>query len=350
MPLSVGNITMHLGPQNIGGPDDLEAAIIEFIEAATKSLYISVQELDHKPIADAIVAAKLRGIQVHMVMEQDYLKESHPPAADSLGELEVNRELLMRILRHGIDAKADYNPSIFHQKFIVRDGDAVLTGSTNFTTTGVRKNLNHIVVVKDKLVAREYTREFRSIRKGIFGKRSLDRSRKPLEDHYVGDVRVKPLFAPDHMPEMEFIKHMNKARDRIDFAIFTFSKSSGIDDAMVLSQLAGVSVRGVLDRRAANQKWAAKDTLKNGGITLFQNKTGTGVRKVHHKLMTIDDQLTIVGSFNYTGPANLTNDENIMVLGDLDETDPAKRDAQSQLALYARNEIVRIIEHQSEEI
>ncbi len=66
--------------------------------------------------------------------------------------------------------------------------------------------------------------------------------------------------------------------------------------------------------------------------------------------MTIDDQLTIVGSFNYTGPANLTNDENIMVLGDLDETDPAKRDAQSQLALYARNEIVRIIEHQSEEI
>ncbi len=107
-------------------------------------------------------------------------------------------------------------PSIFHQKFIVRDGMAVLTGSTNFTTTGVRKNLNHIVIVKDKLVAREYTREFRSIRKGIFGKRSLHRSRKPLEDHYVGDVRVKPLFAPDHMPEMEFIKHMNKARDRID--------------------------------------------------------------------------------------------------------------------------------------
>ncbi len=82
MPLSVGNITMHLGPQIIGGPDDLEAAIIEFIEDATKSLYISVQELDHKPIADAIVAAKLRGIQVHMVMEQDYLKESHPPVAD----------------------------------------------------------------------------------------------------------------------------------------------------------------------------------------------------------------------------------------------------------------------------
>jgi len=40
---------------------------------------------------------------------------------------------------------------------------------------------------------------------------------------------------------------------------------------------------------------------------------------------------------------NLTNDENIVVLGDLDETDPAKRDTQARLANYARAEIDRII-------
>lgn len=53
--------------------------------------------------------------------------------------------------------------------------------------------------------------------------------------------------------------------------------------------------------------------------------------------------MTIIGSFNYTGPANLTNDENIIVLGDLDETDATKRDAQAQLAQYAHSEIERII-------
>ena len=38
----------------------------------------------------------------------------------------------------------DFNTSIFHQKFIVRDREFVLTGSTNFTDTGTHKNLNHI--------------------------------------------------------------------------------------------------------------------------------------------------------------------------------------------------------------
>ncbi|MBA3800311.1 MAG: hypothetical protein H0X18_14695, partial [Geodermatophilaceae bacterium] len=55
---------------------------------------------------------------------------------------------------------------------------------------------------------------------------------------------------------------------------------------------------------------------------LYENKPGTGVRKVHHKLMVIDGRLVIAGSLNYTGPATTLNDENVVVLGDLEETDP----------------------------
>lgn len=348
MPRTVGNIALFMGPNVISAPDDLEGAIIDFIGASTESLRISVQELDHQPIAEAIIAAKRRGVSVHMIMEQDYLKEDKVPELNSLGTQEVNRELLTRILRSGIDAKADYNPHIFHQKFIVRDKTSVLTGSTNFTTTGVTKNLNHVVIIDDPITAREYSREFLQLRKGIFGARSGIHGRKPIENHIVSNVRVKPLFAPDHNPEMEFIKQMIKAKDRIDFAVFTFSQSSGIDDALVNAKRLGLKIRGVLDRKQANQTWAAKTTLMDAGVTLFKNKTGTGVRKVHHKLMTIDDQLTIVGSFNYTGPANLTNDENIIVIGDLGETDPVKRTAQHELALYARMEIDRIINDQAE--
>jgi phosphatidylserine/phosphatidylglycerophosphate/cardiolipin synthase-like enzyme len=36
----------------------------------------------------------------------------------------------------------------------------------------------------------------------------------------------------------------------------------------------------------------------------------------------IDKELVIIGSFNYTGPANLLNDENIIVIGDLVENSP----------------------------
>ena len=78
-------------------------------------------------------------------------------------------------------------------------------------------------------------------------------------------------------------------------------------------------------------------------MRLFQNKPGTGVRKIHHKLMVIDERLVIGGSFNYTGPAGTLNDENILILGDLEETNPAAETAQRQLATYALAEIERII-------
>jgi phosphatidylserine/phosphatidylglycerophosphate/cardiolipin synthase-like enzyme len=83
--------------------------------------------------------------------------------------------------------------------------------------------------------------------------------------------------------------------------------------------------------------------LKAAGVELFENKPGTGVRKLHHKLMVIDERLLIVGSFNYTAPATTLNDENIIVLGDLEETNPAAEAAQRQLAAYALAEIDRII-------
>ena len=59
---------------------------------------------------------------------------------------------------------------------------------------------------------------------GRFGKRS-DTTIKPIETKS-NHVRLKPLFAPNHSPEMEIMKQMAKAKERIDFAIFTFSESS----------------------------------------------------------------------------------------------------------------------------
>jgi phosphatidylserine/phosphatidylglycerophosphate/cardiolipin synthase-like enzyme len=124
--------------------------------------------------------------------------------------------------------------------------------------------------------------------------------------------------------------------------MFTFAQSSGIDDTM--GRLVGdnLTIRGVLDAGQGAQKWAATQPLGAAGVQLF-NKPGTGVRKVHHKLMVVDDRLLIVGRFNYTGPATTLNDENIVVIGDLEETDPAAQADQQQLAGFARTEIDRIV-------
>ena len=163
----------------------------------------------------------------------------------------------------------------------------------------------------------------------------------------VSGVRVKTLFAPDHNPEMEIMKQIAKARDRVDFAIFTFAKSSGIDDQLVLVKEAGIKVRGAMFRSQANQKWSAKETLKNAGLELHlvpkPRLRKPRPRKLHHKLMVIDGQLIIAGSFNYTGPANKLNDENVVIIGDVGATKQESIQKQKRFAKYALEEIDRLI-------
>ena len=151
---------------------------------------------------------------------------------------------------------------------MVRDNKSLLTGSANFTRTDTSKNLNHIVIIHDGLIARTYKREYEEIQQGHFGKLDEGHDSAPAEVQ-VSNIRVKPLFAPDHSPEMEIMKQISKAKRRIDFAIFTFASSSGIDDQLILAQQAGRAVRGAMFTSQANQVWAATHDLAQAGISLF---------------------------------------------------------------------------------
>jgi phosphatidylserine/phosphatidylglycerophosphate/cardiolipin synthase-like enzyme len=362
MGVQLGGVEFYAGPPLLGAPDDLDAVIRSFIAAAKTSLLVAVQELGSRSIAEAILAAKANKVHVQVILEGDYLLQD-PPAADPWtagGDNEGNRVIHAALLRAGVDVITDLNPAIFHQKFIVRDPGrptaAVLTGSTNFTLTDtgtnppptgtgsgkVGNNLNHLLVLHGQHASDQYVAEFERLRSGTFGALHERLEHRPAEFR-LAHLRVKPLFAPEHGPEMEIMKQMLKSKASIDFAMFTFAQSSGIDDTMFRLVGSLNRIRGVLDRGQGAQAWAATGPLKAAGVQLYQNKPGTGVRKVHHKLMVIDERLVIAGSFNYTDPANTLNDENIVVLGDLEETDPAAEAAQRQLAGYALAEINRIV-------
>jgi phosphatidylserine/phosphatidylglycerophosphate/cardiolipin synthase-like enzyme len=358
-------VELFVGPTVLGAPDDLDTVIRDFLDAAKHSLAIAVQEVDARPIADAIVAARARGVRVQLILEGDYLKEARPSAHPwvEAGEFEENRVIHAAFLRAGVDVITDLNPAIFHQKFVVRDlgeaSAAVLTGSTNFTLTDtghnppggaqVGNNLNHVVVLHGQTAANEYAAEFLRLRSGTFGDLHERHEPKPAEFR-LGGLRIKPLFAPQHGPEMEIMKQMLKAATRIDFAMFTFAQSSGIDDTMIRVVHSGTAISGVLDHGQGVQGWAATEPLKDAGVKLFSNSPGNGVRKVHHKLMVIDERLTIVGSFNYTAPAATLNDENIIVLGDLEASTDGAEAAQRKIAKYALTEINRIITQLSDPV
>ena len=365
-------IEAFVGPPDLGAADDLEQVIVEFIAGARETLDIAVQEVDSTPIAQAILDARFRGVSVRMVLEQDYLRTAKlPRVAARAGEpesdarhrvqwepepgtrsLEPNRQIMSALLRCNVDVKADYNPAIFHQKFIVRDyregavaSSAVLSGSANFTGTDCHRNLNHVVVFHDARICGEYADEFGRLRQGRFGRG--EHGRVP-NAYNVGGVPVKVLFAPDHTPELEIMKQMLKATARVDFAIFTFAGSSGIDDAMIALAAAGRTVTGAVDPGQGAQKWAATHDLDRSHIALYVPTRSPAFGKLHHKLMVIDDSVVVAGSFNYTAPANQYNDENIFVIGspypDLPrrEGGPTNLGRCAEITSFFRAEIQRI--------
>jgi hypothetical protein len=125
-------------------------------------------------------------------------------------------------------------------------------GSANFTETDTHRNLNNDFVFRSASVCRQYRVEVEQLRQGQFGRGMHGEVPKTYS---LGGVPVKVLFAPDHTPELEFIKQMLKVRTggNIWFAIFTFAGSSAIDDTMLALARGGVRLRGVLDPGQARQ-------------------------------------------------------------------------------------------------
>jgi phosphatidylserine/phosphatidylglycerophosphate/cardiolipin synthase-like enzyme len=377
-----GKIEAYVGPRELGAADDLEAVIVDFVGGARTSLDIAVQELDSEPIAQAILDARWRGVRVNLFLEQDYLRSPLkttkgvpiPPKprddelpqdalrraqwGDDETELAVNRRILAALLRADVEVRGDFNPAIFHQKFALRDyrggkatkpgNPALLTGSANFTFTDTHRNLNHVFVFNSARVCREYEAEFAQLRLGRFG-REIHGDVPKLFD--LAGVPAKVLFAPEHTPELEIMKQMLKGTKEVYFAIFTFSGSSGIDDTMVALARSGMRICGVVDRGQAAHGWAAPKTMNHPNIELHRPRKASGVRKLHHKLMVIDERVVVAGSFNYTQPANDYNDENIFVLGSVfRETHgiAVAADPTGDLARHMKREIERIVADLSE--
>ncbi len=361
-----------MGPPALGAADDLEQVIVDFIDGAAQSLDIAVQEIDSEPIAQAILDARFRHVAVRIFLEHSYLQTdltakdvdalADDPARARAAQWEesrpnpgfrTNRDILTAFLRSDIEVHSDLNRDIFHQKFVIRDArsggpaPALLTGSANFTETDTTLNLNHLVIFHNADVADKYEIEFAEIAGGSFGRQRLG---KIPRAYNLGGIPVKVLFAPDHAPELEITKNINKCRDRLDFAIFTFSGSSGIDDAMMMLKRAGIDVRGAIDPEQGRFGWAPTKRLHEAGVDVFLPRKEAPFRKLHHKLMVIDDAAVIAGSFNYTGNANDYNDENIFVIGsphpDLpaSEGGPVDVDECAAICQFFRAEIDRIID------
>lgn len=117
-------------------------------------------------------------------------------------------------------------------------------------------------------------------------------------------------FSPKGGCEQKVIETIGAARQTIDVQAYTFT-SPGIAQALADAAGRGVRVRAVLDRQAAGEPGSEASFLAQHNVASWLD----GQHPIaHNKVMIIDGQTTITGSFNFTRQAENANAENLLVI------------------------------------
>jgi phosphatidylserine/phosphatidylglycerophosphate/cardiolipin synthase-like enzyme len=119
-------------------------------------------------------------------------------------------------------------------------------------------------------------------------------------------------FSPYGECTEAIIKELNKAKNTILVQAYSFT-SAPIAKALLDAHKRGVKVEVILDKSQRTQKYSSATFLFNAGIP---TKIDAKHAIAHNKVMIIDGETIITGSFNFTKAAEESNAENLLVIHD----------------------------------
>ncbi len=354
--------------------DDLEQVIITAIKQSTESIDLAVQTLNLPRVAQALVQSAQRGIRVRLVLENEYANPTSAAAkaeqtaawaaiADTDGDgaltlAEIAQADALYILRSAqiplIDDTADGSKGsgLMHHKFMVIDSHWVITGSANFTLSGIhgdgaepasRGNADALLKIDSAAIAQQFSAEFNQLwgdgpgasPNSLFG---LKKTHRPPQDITLPTSSVTLQFSP-LSPSQPWEASVNgliartltQATRSINLALFVFS------DQLIANQLqpkasAGTALRVLIDPGFLYRNYS--EALDMLGVTLRDQRcqiekdnqpwaqpiATVGFPqlppgdKLHHKFAVVDEATVIIGSQNWSKAANSENDETLLVI------------------------------------
>lgn len=289
-----------------GTPEQNQAiakAVVGYIDATRQTLDVCAFELDNRIITQALVQAAQRGVRVRLVTETNYLDESGVKALQAVGVPVVDDR------RDG---------ALMHDKFMVFDGKAVWTGSMNFTENCAYKNNNNGIYLDDPRLAANYATKFQWMfeqhKFGGLPSRSA-RIPNPVVTLADGTVIENYFSTHDHIAN-RLIDKIGQAKTTIHFLAFSFTHK-GIGRAVVDRARAGVEVQGVFEKSQAVSGYSEYNPFL-GLRPQVEAYLDANPRNMHHKVLILDAETTVAGSFNFSDGADKQNDENVVILHNRD--------------------------------
>jgi phosphatidylserine/phosphatidylglycerophosphate/cardiolipin synthase-like enzyme len=123
------SVSAHFSPK--GGCTD---AVVAEIKNARHEVLVLAYSFTSKPIAQALVDAKLRGVHVEVVLDHSNEKEAYTD--------------LQFFVEQGLAPLIDPNHAISHNKVMLIDRKTLITGSFNFTHQAEAENAENLLIIK----------------------------------------------------------------------------------------------------------------------------------------------------------------------------------------------------------
>lgn len=291
-------------PVNVNNPEDVQSSIegrlIEKINAAQSSIHIASFEFDLTPVAEALIAAKQRGVDVRWVTDDEHgLEADSEPGHGQFAMLE----------KAGIEVRSDSRSALMHNKFWIFDNQIVWTGSTNITENGIFKQNNNTLVIQSRELATIYEREFQEMWDGQFGPTSTSQLNE--QTTVLNGSQIVVVFtSEDPALEQAIVPMVQSAKKSIRFLAFSFTDYP-LADAMSQRAQAGVDVAGVFERVGSDTDASELKTLVCRNVPVRRDGNPSFL---HDKVIIVDERIVVTGSLNFSTNAEESNDENVLII------------------------------------
>ena len=307
--------------------------LTRFIRGATRALDFAIYDMRFSDPLKAALASALReraagGVQIRICYDGD--KPVRPNVAAGQDPAPPGTGAFVQSL--GYPWRRIAGMKLMHDKFIVRDGQSVWTGSTNMTDDAFTLMENNIVTIDSTPLAAYYAEEF----KQLWEKENFDNT---------GDIRTVPtpvifadqsgsarvMFSPGLGQEIdsEIAQRVREAKRRVRICSLLINSGTLISELGNLLRRGTVKVDGIYDRtqmadvyrqwqEVPSNRWkigALQEIVARAGLVGKNSTpyTPTGAHDfMHNKVLVIDDTV-ITGSYNFSRSAEF-NAENILFI------------------------------------
>jgi phosphatidylserine/phosphatidylglycerophosphate/cardiolipin synthase-like enzyme len=272
--------------------------VVGIIDGAKTSVDISQFTFSVSEIADAVERAHDRGVKVRLAIDSGQnVPDSRAKQLEQKG-IEV----------HYVAGKPSGNATgLLHAKFVIVDGDTLLTGSNNFSSTGTTINEENSILLRngtDNPVLRGMACHFEAI----------------WNSDYAGAgacSNAVVAFSPSSAPIKLIKNQLRAAKTSIDVIMHHFTFTDLVKELRNAAQR-GVRVRVLLNltTREEHQGNVWNELVAAGGQIRYKQVNESQYQLMHHKLAIVDGRVLIDGSGNWSGSAFFNNFENYALYDD----------------------------------